>query len=88
MQVVFLTERVDGMFWVNRLVDVIFLVDIVLNFFLAYFDRVEGMWMFNPKKIRARYSPSPYCESEALGSLRQGKEYTGVVRGWEYRHTR
>jgi len=54
-EVVFLTERVDGMFWVNRLVDVIFLVDIVLNFFLAYFDRVEGMWMFNPKKIRARY---------------------------------
>ena len=35
-EVAYLPVRVDGLFWVNRTVDVIFCIDLVLNFFLAF----------------------------------------------------
>mmetsp|Transcript_6635 Transcript_6635/g.16576 ORF Transcript_6635/g.16576 Transcript_6635/m.16576 type:complete len:559 (+) Transcript_6635:423-2099(+) len=56
-QIAFLPESnkpVHGLFWVDRLVDVLFCVDIIINFRLAFFNE-EGIVEVNPKKVFKRY---------------------------------
>jgi CRP-like cAMP-binding protein len=48
---------VDALFWMNRLVDVTFLVDMVCNFFLGY--QVDGArWVVEHDRIAAHYMSS------------------------------
>lgn len=43
------------LFMINRLVDLMFLVDIYVNFFLAYYSDKLGRWEFVHHKIIHRY---------------------------------
>lgn len=55
-EVGFLTANgVDGLFVINRLVDFGFLLDMIVNFFLGYFDENQAVWIWNHKKIARRY---------------------------------
>jgi len=45
----------DWLFWVNRMVDFLFFVDMIINFFLGFFDEDEGQWVFENKRIVLRY---------------------------------
>ncbi|XRB25558.1 potassium voltage-gated channel [Pseudoscourfieldia marina] len=40
---------------INGCVDAVFMLDIVLNFFVAYYDDVTLRWIVEPAKIRMRY---------------------------------
>ena len=44
----------DPLFAINRLIDCIFIVDIVLQCFIAYQDK-HGRWVRKPRKIFYRY---------------------------------
>ncbi|KAK3240751.1 hypothetical protein CYMTET_49426 [Cymbomonas tetramitiformis] len=54
-EVAFLEPAWDAMFVCNRIVDVCFLTDIILNLFIAYFDGVSGTWVYDLRLIRKRY---------------------------------
>ena len=56
-EVGFLSMKVDPLFYINRVVDAVFIMDIVLNFFLAYRDSSErgGGWVFDNRKIARHY---------------------------------
>lgn len=54
-EVGFLSPRLNNLFYVNRCVDLAFFMDILLNMFMAYFDAVQGAWIFDLKKIQRRY---------------------------------
>lgn len=46
-----------ALFIANRVVDAFFLLDLILNFFLAYQESAQdgGRWVTNPKRIRSHY---------------------------------
>ena len=55
------SQAVDGLFWVNRVLDLIFAVDIVVVCFriVAITSHVEGMrWIVTPKELFQRYNRS------------------------------
>ena len=55
-EVAFLTSNgVDGLFVINRMVDIGFIADMFVNFFLGYYDEVEATMIWNHKKIAKRY---------------------------------
>ncbi|KAK3281675.1 hypothetical protein CYMTET_10547 [Cymbomonas tetramitiformis] len=54
-EVGFLSPKLNALFYVNRCVDVAFLMDILLNMYMAYFDAVQGAWIFDLRKIQLRY---------------------------------
>ena len=54
-EVAFLEPRVGVLFVINRFVDLCFLTDLVLNFFLAYYDSEGRTWVCVHKKIAKRY---------------------------------
>lgn len=54
-EVAFLVPKIDGLFFVNRSVDLVFLVDIVLNFFLMHVDRETGKWVSQLRDIQYNY---------------------------------
>eukprot|EP00899_Mesostigma_viride_P002123 jgi/Mesvir1/11911/Mv00251-RA.1 len=45
----------SALFWINRAVDLAFILDIAINFRLAYFDTEHSLWVRNPAMIRAKY---------------------------------
>lgn len=45
----------DPLYWINRVVDLLFMIDMGVNFFLAFFDEDEGQWVFVNKRIVLRY---------------------------------
>jgi hypothetical protein len=52
---------VDGagvLFFVNRLVDILFFVDVYINFHLSYFDPNQGTFIDDISKIRCHYLKS------------------------------
>lgn len=49
------TSPAEFLFWVNRLVDVCFVVDIVFNFFLMFYDEDSGRWVYDKSIIAKRY---------------------------------
>ena len=54
-------QSVDGLFWVNRILDLVFAVDIVVVCFriVAVTSHVEGMrWIVKPKELFIRYYKS------------------------------
>ena len=58
-EVAFLSETVpEGLFAINRLVDMCFFADIVINFCLAYEMPDEGLWIVTHSRIAGRYMRS------------------------------
>eukprot|EP00898_Chlorokybus_atmophyticus_P006459 jgi/Chlat1/6814/Chrsp51S06501 len=50
------TQWTDPLFWINRVVDLGFIMDIVFNFNLAYFDDDEPRaWIYNRRMVTMRY---------------------------------
>jgi hypothetical protein len=47
--------KVDGVFVTNRLSDIVFVGDIVLNFFVAIYDKNTGSWITRLPEIRQKY---------------------------------
>ena len=45
----------DGLFVINRMVDLSFLCDLFISFRLAYFDNVKGELVTDPEAIRWHY---------------------------------
>lgn len=59
----------DPLFWLNRIVDFLFFVDMIINFFLGFFDEDEGQWVFENKRIvlrYMRYEPPPRLDAAAV----------------------
>jgi len=54
-EVSFLSGGLNGLFWVNRLIDTIFLIDMVLQFFLAYYDEEDDIWIYENRQICMNY---------------------------------
>jgi len=59
-EVAFLETKGDALFWINRLIDLIFVKDMIMNFFMTYYEESEfsGKWVKDKHKIRARYLKS------------------------------
>jgi CRP-like cAMP-binding protein len=53
----FFTTELNGLFFLNRIIDVGFACDIYINLKLAYFDRILG-WVYDPAKCMHRYFKS------------------------------
>ena len=53
-EVAFLTSEINGMYWVNRMVDLGFVTDMIMNFFLAYLDSEKNLWVFERSFIIKR----------------------------------
>eukprot|EP00854_Cymbomonas_tetramitiformis_P020165 gene20165-24136_t len=53
-EVAFLSTDLNAMFFVNRLVDTLFIIDLFFCFFMAYFDVHEGSWITDLTIIRQR----------------------------------
>lgn len=49
------SDPLDPLFLINRVVDVLFLFDMFLNFFTAYYNELSGKWEFNHHMIIHRY---------------------------------
>ena len=49
------TRLYHPMFVINRIVDLVFVADIVVNFRLAFYDVHDRVWVYHPSRIRARY---------------------------------
>jgi hypothetical protein len=58
LEIAFFQTELDALFFVNRMVDIIFIIDIGVNFHLAYFDGQQRKWITNSWKIRLRYAKS------------------------------
>ena len=54
-EIAFLETKYDTLFVLNRLVDMGFLMDIVINFRLAFLDKKEGSFVLDKKKIIRHY---------------------------------
>eukprot|EP00937_MAST-01D_sp_MAST-1D-sp2_P006894 g6894.t1 len=54
VEAAFLEPQYNALFWVNRVIDLVFAVDIVLNFFIAY-RQPDGKWVTNKRLIARRY---------------------------------
>ena len=54
-EVAFMQLHVDFLFFFNRAIDLAFTFDMVLNFFLAYRNTEDGVWVRSHAKIAARY---------------------------------
>ena len=56
----FVDLSLDPLFWINRLVDTVFLADIVLNFFISYTDE-KGDAVKDLRRIGKRYLGTWFC---------------------------
>ncbi|KAK3255690.1 hypothetical protein CYMTET_35140 [Cymbomonas tetramitiformis] len=54
-EVAFLTPKLDHYFYLNRLFDLLFLIDMVLSFLVNYHDPEENKVVYDNKKIVQRY---------------------------------
>jgi len=59
-EVAFLTPKYDGLFAINRAIDIMFLIDIILHFFLPY-QTAGGHWIVDPKNIVRHYVSTWFC---------------------------
>ena len=48
-------QCVDGLFLFNRIIDLLFLIDIVIIFHLQYLDDTTGLWVTSRRKIAWQY---------------------------------
>lgn len=57
-EVAFLEGGLNTLFWINRCVDCIFLVDLVLQFFMMYYDEEDDIWVMDQNRIALTYLKS------------------------------
>ena len=55
IEVAFMETSLNALFVLNRLVDLSFIADIFLNFFLAFEDKESLQWVFSHRRIAKRY---------------------------------
>ena len=46
---------VDGWFVINRFIDIVFTIDIIVTFRLAHYDDLAGIWVTDGRSIASRY---------------------------------
>jgi potassium voltage-gated channel Eag-related subfamily H protein 7 len=51
----YLSTKLDLLFFINRIVDVVFCCDIYINLRLAYFDNYRSNWVYNPTDCALHY---------------------------------
>ena len=49
------TPRMNGLFVVNRIIDVLFTTDIIINFFRSYEDELRGVHVTELSAIQEHY---------------------------------
>ena len=54
-EIAFLKQKVDALFWWNRWVDTLFLVDMFFNFMTPYQDAEKGQIVYDSTLIVKRY---------------------------------
>mmetsp|Transcript_12460 Transcript_12460/g.15786 ORF Transcript_12460/g.15786 Transcript_12460/m.15786 type:complete len:770 (-) Transcript_12460:153-2462(-) len=58
-EVALLTTELNALFFVNRIIDAIFIKDMVMNFFMPYWEQDDieeaGLWVKDLKKIQSNY---------------------------------
>jgi potassium voltage-gated channel Eag-related subfamily H protein 7 len=54
-EVAFLEPEINGLYWINRLVDIGFVADMVINFMLAYYDNEAALFIWDQDKITKHY---------------------------------
>jgi potassium voltage-gated channel Eag-related subfamily H protein 7 len=54
------TPGLNAIFWLNRIFDLVFIADIVLQFHLCVFDSKEGIWITDKVNIQWRYFKGPF----------------------------
>lgn len=59
-EVSFLETKLNELFWINRVVDFVFIVDIFITMHLTYVDPTNGKWVTSLKRIRERYIRSTF----------------------------
>ena len=42
-------------FWINRMVDAVYLIDILLGCITMYHDKAKNIWVMDPERIFWRY---------------------------------
>jgi hypothetical protein len=57
-EVAFLSTKLNGMFYLNRFIDLAFFLDLCKNFLTAYFDAEEQYWVGDSRKIAKKYLKS------------------------------
>lgn len=57
-EVAFLGTKLDAMFGINRFIDLCFVFDLVLQFFLGYWDECNDRWVVDLPTIQHRYLTS------------------------------
>ena len=80
-EVAFLEASLNVLFFINRFVDLSFLFDMILNFYLGFFDDFIGKWVYDLSKIRKRYLKSWFLIDvvsiipfDAVGVLTESEE--------------
>ena len=61
VDVAFLAVKLNLLFFINRLTDIVFMADIYINFKLAYFSKHERRWIVQKKAIQQHYLRSWFC---------------------------
>lgn len=69
VEVAFLDTRFDTLFFVNRVVDAVFVADMVLQFFLAYYDSTRGNILIKNRRLIARRYVSSWCLIDLVSSF-------------------
>eukprot|EP00873_Tetraselmis_striata_P010258 jgi/Tetstr1/430522/TSEL_020321.t1 len=57
-EVAFLEGGLNSLFWINRGVDCIFLVDLILQFFMMFYDEEDDIWVTDQRRISLTYLKS------------------------------
>eukprot|EP00899_Mesostigma_viride_P010185 jgi/Mesvir1/19168/Mv01189-RA.1 len=57
-EISFLVTKINAMYFINRFVDLLFLIDIILNFYTGYWDEELDHWVMDLGQIRRRYLSS------------------------------
>lgn len=57
-EVAFLSNDYGPLFYINRAIDFLFFCDLVISFFMGFYEPHEGIWVYDLKQIRSRYLKS------------------------------
>mmetsp|Transcript_17623 Transcript_17623/g.57001 ORF Transcript_17623/g.57001 Transcript_17623/m.57001 type:complete len:846 (-) Transcript_17623:56-2593(-) len=84
-EVAFLEANVGARFWLNRVIDIFFILDILLQFFLPYQHAGTGQWVFSHYSILRHYARTwliidvvSVVPVDVLTILYESDEETGV----------
>ena len=77
------------MFFINRTVDLSFFVDMILNFYLGFFDDKHGKWVYDLYVIRKTYLKSWFAIDiisiipfDVIGLITSAEQVKRLKVGW------